>query len=289
MKFSDVQLPPRGVLFTFLLALCMLIVIAPPPLRADDAQRVQKWREMQVGPKPDWSWLPRLRVLTEADYPPFNYYDEEGRLTGFNIDLARAICRELSVDCDINTAEWSTLVPSLKNSEADAVIASMAITGKALVDVDFTSRYYATPARFVGKAGSGFKEISVETLRGERIAVVRGSSHEAFVRDFFGVAKILPYDTAEQARAALKSGDADLLFGDGISLMFWIQGTSSNRCCEFKGEGYTEPRYFGDGVGIAIKKGNSRMREVLDYALARVKASGRYEELMLRYFPLPLY
>ena len=289
MKFSDVPFPTRGLLLASLLALCALTVIAPLPIKADDAQRVQKWRDMQVGPKPDWSWLPRLRVLTEADYPPFNYYDEEARLTGFNIDLARAICRELSVDCDINTAEWSTLVLSLKNNEADAVIASMAITGKALADVDFTSRYYTTPARFVGKAGSGFKEISVETLRGERIAVVRGSSHEAFLRDFFGRAKILPYDTTEQARAALKNGDADLLFGDGISLMFWIQGTASNRCCEFKGEGYTEPRYFGDGVGIAIKKGNGRLREVLDYALARVKASGRYEELMLRYFPLPLY
>ena len=286
---SDVLFSFRRALLAFLLALSALSVIAPLPIRADDAQRVQKWRDMQVGPKPDWSWLPRLRVLTEADYPPFNYYDEEGRLTGFNVDLARAICRELAVDCDINTAEWSTLVPSLKNNEADAVIASMAITGKALADVDFTSRYYTTPARFVGKAGSGFKEISVETLQGERIAVIRGSSHEAFLRDFFASAQLLPYETAEQARAALKNGEADLLFGDGISLMFWIQGTSSNRCCEFKGEGYTEPRYFGDGVGIAIKKGNGRLREVLDYALARVRASGRYEELMLRYFPLPLY
>jgi polar amino acid transport system substrate-binding protein len=288
VKLRDILFPPRGAVIASLLALNALSVIAAP-IKPDDAQRAQKWREMQVGPKPDWSWLPRLRVLTEADYPPFNYYDEEARLTGFNVDLARAICRELSVDCDINTAEWSTLVPSLKNNEADAVIASMAVTGKALGDVDFTSRYYTTPARFVGKAGGGFKEISVETLRGERIAVVRGSSHEAFVRDFFGVAKIVPYDTAEQARVALKNGDADLLFGDGITLMFWIQGTASNRCCEFKGEGYTEPRYFGDGVGIAIRKGNGRLREVLDYALARVKASGRYEELMLRYFPLPLY
>jgi polar amino acid transport system substrate-binding protein len=279
----------RRALLASLLALSTLSVIAPLQIRADDAQRVQKWRDMQVGPKPDWSWLPRLRVLTEADYPPFNYYDEEGRLTGFNVDLARAICRELAVECDINTAEWSTLVPSLKNNEADAVIASMAITGKALADVDFTSRYYTTPARFVGKAGSGFKDISVETLQGERIAVIRGSSHEAFLRDFFASAQLLPYETAEQARTALKNGEADLLFGDGISLMFWIQGTSSNRCCEFKGEGYTEPRYFGDGVGIAIKKGDGRLREVLDYALARVRASGRYEELMLRYFPLPLY
>ncbi len=243
----------------------------------------------QTGPKPDWSWLPQLRVLTEPDYPPFNYYDEEGQLTGFNVDLARAICRELGINCEINTAEWNTLIPSLKNNEADAIIASMAITGKALREVDFTGRYYSTPARFAARTGSPIAEISVAALQDVKIAVVQGSAHEAFLRDFFAGAKILPYAQPAEARAALKSGAADLVFGDGISLMFWIQGTDSARCCEFKGGAYSEARYFGDGVGIAVKKGNARLREVLDYALARVKASGRYEELMLRYFPLPLY
>jgi polar amino acid transport system substrate-binding protein len=243
----------------------------------------------QTGPKPDWSWLPQLRVLTEADYPPFNYYDEEGQLTGFNVDLARAICKELQVTCDINTAEWSTLVPSLKNNEADALVASLAISPKSVSEVDFTASYYATPARFAAKIGGGIQEISVAELKDKKIAVVKGTSHEAFLRDFFEDAKIVPYPTPAEARAALKNGEVDLLFGDVISLMFWIQGTDSARCCEFKGEGYNEPRYFGDGVGIAVKKGNTRLREVLDYALARVKASGRYEELMLRYFPLPLF
>lgn len=243
----------------------------------------------QTGPKPDWSWLPALRVLTEPDYPPFNYYDEEGRLTGFNVDLARAICRELSVSCEINAAEWNTLIPSLKNNEADAIIASLAISAKSLSEVDFTNRYYSTSARFVGRVGSNIGDISVAGLKGKKIAVVKGTAHEAFLHDFFEGAKIMPYPSPAEARAALKNGEADLLFGDGISLMFWIQGTGSARCCEFKGQGYTEPRYFGDGVGIAVKKGNTRLREVLDYALARVKASGRYEELMLRYFPLPLY
>lgn len=243
----------------------------------------------QTGPKPDWSWLPTLRIVTEPDYPPFNYYDEEGQLTGFNVDLARAICRELAVTCDINTGEWNTLFPSLKSNEADAVVASVAITAKSLSEVDFTSRYYSTPARFAAKIGSTIGPISVAALKGKKIAVVQGSSHEAFLRDFFEGANIMPFATPAEARAALKNGEADLLFGDGISLMFWIQGTGSARCCEFKGEGYSEPRYFGDGVGIAVKKGNTRLREVLDYALARVKASGRYEELMLRYFPLPLY
>ena len=243
----------------------------------------------QTGPKPDWSWLPALRVATETDYPPFNYYDEEGQLTGFNIDLARAICKELSINCEINAAEWNTLVPSLKNNEADAIFASLTISSKSLGEVDFTNRYYSTPARFAAKVGSPLTEISVAELQGRKIAVVKDTAHEAFLRDFFEGAKIVPYPTPAEARNALKNGQADLLFGDGISLMFWIQGTDSAHCCEFKGEGYGEPRYFGDGVGIAVKKGNTRLREVLDYALARVKASGRYEELMLRYFPLPLY
>ena len=243
----------------------------------------------QTGPKPDWSWLPALRVVTEPDYPPFNYYDEEGQLTGFNVDLARALCRELSVNCEITAAEWTSLVPSLKNNEADALLASLAISAKSVGEVEFTNRYYSTPARFAAKTGSSIGDISVAELHGRKIAVVKGTAHEAFLRDFFEGAKIMAFATDAEARAALKDGKAELLFGDGISLMFWIQGTDSARCCEFKGEGYSEPRYFGDGVGIAVKKGNTRLREVLDYALARVKASGRYEELMLRYFPLPPY
>ena len=289
MRFSFFLVPKGSRFLALLFSLCALLGPGSAAIGADDAQRVQKWRETQVGPKPDWSWLPQLRVLTESDYPPFNYYDEEGRLTGFNVDLARAICRELSIECDINAAEWNTLAASLKSNEADAIIASMAITAKALAGVDFTSRYYSTPARFAGKTGNAFKDISADELRGVKVAAVRDSAHEAFLRDFFSGAEIVPFDTASDARAALQKGEVELLFGDGISLMFWIQGTSSNRCCEFKGEGYTEARYFGDGAGIAVKKGNARLREVLDYALARVKASGRYEELMLRYFPLPLY
>lgn len=267
-------------------ALCAVLAAAA---LGQETPSGQKWLELQTGPKPDWSWLPQLRVLTEADYPPFNYYDEEGQLSGFNVDLARAICRELAIACEINTAEWNTLIPSLKNNETDAVIASLAITKKSVGEVDFTNRYYSTPARFVVRSGSRTAEISEASLKDKKIAVVQGSAHEAFLRDFFEGAIVMPYPSPVEARAALKSGEVDLLFGDGISLMFWVQGTESGRCCEFRGGGYTEARYFGDGVGIAVRKGNTRLREVLDYALARVKASGRYEELMLRYFPLPLY
>ena len=109
------------------------------------------------------------------------------------------------------------------------------------------------------------------------------------MRDFFEGAKILPYASAEQARAALKNGDADLFSATAFRSCFGFRERVRTGAASSRARAIREPRYFGDGVGIAIKKGNGRLREVLDYALARVKASGRYEELMLRYFPLPLY
>jgi polar amino acid transport system substrate-binding protein len=269
--------------------LCAL-AFGPPAAMAQEAPASpDQWKEAPAGPRPDWTWLTTLRFVTETDFPPFNYYDEDGQLAGFNIDLARAICRELEVTCEINALDWSNLVPAVHNGEADAIIASMSINSRTLEQVDFSARYYATPARFVARVTGDAYELTKDGLDGVKIGVVKGTAHEAFVKDFFAGADIQSFASDGEAREALKTGGVELLFGDGISLMFWILGTSSERCCEFRGEGYLESRYFGDGVGIAFEHGNIRLKEVLDYGLARVRASGRYEELMLRYFPLSLY
>lgn len=71
--------------------------------------------------------------------------------------------------------------------------------------------------------------------------------------------------------------------------MFWINGSDSAGCCQFRGRGFLEAKYFGEGVGIAVSKGNIRLKEVLNYALTRIRSSGRLEELLLRYFPLAIY
>jgi polar amino acid transport system substrate-binding protein len=255
---------------------------APAPLSS-------QWREESLGPKPDWSWLVLLRFVTESDYPPFNYYDEDGTLTGFNIDLARAICSELEVTCEINPVDWNSLVKSVQAEEAEAIIASLAITPKTIDQVDFTDGYYSTPAKFVTTSASTITDVTPEALEGVKVSVVKDTAHERYLRDFFKTSEIVPFDTDDDARAAVKSGQVQVLFGDAISLMFWINGQDAAGCCQFRGRGYLEPRYFGEGVGIAVAKGNIRLKEVLNYALARVRASGRFEELMLRYFPLAIY
>lgn len=233
--------------------------------------------------------LPRrvaIRFLTDSDYPPFNYYDEDNVLTGFNVDVARAICLELAAACDIQTRPWPELLPALRRGETDAVIASHAISANALKAVDFTDRYYHTPARFAGKRNTGRLDATPEGLEGKRIAVTKGTAHEAYLKAYFRDITIRSFDTPELARDALIGGAVDLLFDDGIALAFWLNGTGSKACCEFKGGPYAEPKYFGDGVAIAVNREDQQLKTLINAALRRIRESGRFEELVLRYFPL---
>jgi polar amino acid transport system substrate-binding protein len=233
--------------------------------------------------------LPRrvaIRFLTDSDYPPFNYYDEDNVLTGFNVDIARAICFELAAACDIQVRAWPELLAALRRGEADALIASHAISPNALKAVDFTDRYYHTPARFAGKRGAGRLDVTPEGLEGRKIAVAKGTAHEAYLRTFFRDSSIRAFETPELARDALVSGAVELLFDDGIGLAFWLNGTGSKACCEFKGGPFGEPRFFGDGVAVAVNREDQQLKTLINAALKRMRENGRYEELVLRYFPL---
>jgi polar amino acid transport system substrate-binding protein len=227
-----------------------------------------------------------IRFLTDSDYPPFNYYDEDNVLTGFNVDVARAICLELAAACDIQVRPWPELLPALRRGEADAVIASHAVSGTALKMVDFSDRYYHTPARFAGKRSAGRVDATPEGLEGKRIAVIKGTAHEAYLRTFFRDSAIRVFESPELARDALISGVVEFLFDDGIGLAFWLNGTASKACCEFKGGPFGEPKYFGDGVAVAVKRDDQQLKALINAALKKMRENGRYEELVLRYFPL---
>ena len=230
-----------------------------------------------------------LRVLTEGDYPPFNYYDDEGVLTGFNVDLARALCLEMSVACDIQVRPWEDLLGAAQRGEADAVIAGHVVSAKSLKQVDFTDRYFHTAARFAGRKDGQKLEITPDGLEGKRIAVAKGTAHEAYLAEFFRLASIQTFETPERARDALAQGKADVVFDDAVALVLWLNGTASKDCCELRGGPFLEPRFFGEGVAIAVPRSDPKLRIDLNVALKRVRASGRIDELMMQYFRTRLY
>lgn len=236
--------------------------------------------------------LPRrllVRFVTEADFPPFNFYDEDGVLSGFNVDLARAICLELAATCDIKMRPWNELFLSLRRGEADAAIAGHVVTAAALGDVDFTDRYFHTPGRFAARRDGAKSEITPEGLEGRRLGVAARTAHEAFLKDFFRNSSIKVFETVDLAREALLQGEIEFLFDDGIGLAFWVNGTLSRQCCELVGGPFLEPRYFGDGIAIAVSKKDPQIKALINGALKRVRESRRLEELVQRYFPVRIY
>jgi len=238
--------------------------------------------------KPDLSALRVIRFLSDDDYPPFMFQGPDGALTGFNIDLARALCEELKVVCTIQPRRFDTLAEALNEGRGDAAIASLAMTAAAREKLGFTQPYYRTPGRFVMRKGA-VADVSPQGLAGKPIAVAAGTAHEAFLRDFFPSVLRKPFETAALARAALKRGEVDALFGDGVTLSIWLEGTDAADCCRFEGGPYLASRYFGEGVGIAVRKDNIVLRQALDWALARVADSGVYAELYLKYFPIGFF
>lgn len=279
----------------------LLAVAAAIPATPAVAQRATAQSAPPAAPQPSTGApaepdsapdLPRrvvLRFLTESDFPPFNFLDEDGALTGFNVDLARAICLELQASCDIKVRPWGELLLALKRGEADGVIAGHRISAEALREVEFTDRYFHTPGRFAALRDRPQGAMTPEGLDGKRIAVARGTAHEAYLRTFFRDSAIQAFENVELARDALVAGKVDALFDDGISLAFWLNGTLSKQCCEFRGGPFFEPKFFGDGIAIAVPRKDPQVRQLINGALKRVRQSGRVEELVQRYFPLKVY
>ncbi len=193
------------------------------------------WDPRRRPERPDLSRVTLIRFLTENDYPPFNYAGQDGNPAGFNVDLARMVCEELKIACTIQMRRFDTLIDSLSDNRGDAVIASIAITTQTRGRVDFSDPYYRTPARFVAKRDLAMDDVRPEQLEGKKVAVVAGSAHEAYLKGLFTEAEPRPFPTMEAARNALMRGEVDLLFGDGISLAFWLNGTEFEQLLRIPG------------------------------------------------------
>ena len=282
--------------YALVLAMVLAMTAWTLPAQAQTTETTQTitplpflWHLPEDHEPPDLTKLKGINFLTDSDYPPFNYRDEKDDLVGFNVDLAKAMCSALRVRCRISARKWGDLIPALEQKQADAAIASIAISAENRERVDFSFPYYRSPARFVVQLQSRIAKPTPDELDGKPVGVRAGTAHEAYLKAFFPGADIQRYATATDVREALRIGQVDAVFGDGTSFMFWINGTSSRGCCKFLPGAFTESRYFGNGAGIAVRKGNDLMRQALNYALDRIKVSGAYDRIYRKHFPLDLY
>ncbi|WP_169507110.1 transporter substrate-binding domain-containing protein [Pleomorphomonas koreensis] len=229
-----------------------------------------------------------IRFVTADDFPPFNFVDGGGVITGFNVEVARAICTRLAIPCTIQVRPFPLLLETVRDNKADAIAAGVADTPALRRHLAYSVPYFREPARFV-RRWPALVEPSPRALAGKTVGVLAGSRYAAFIRDFFPAAA--PRTAASEAElfALLKDGKVDALFTGAVGAAFWLSGPAAAGCCAFSGGAYTEPAYFGDGMKIAVAAGNAPLKAAIDGALRSLDADGTLADLALRFFPESLY
>ena len=231
----------------------------------------------------------KIRVGVEGAYPPFSWVEPNGTLKGFDIEIAMALCKEIGAECVLVTQDWDGIIPALLARKYDAIIASMSITEERKKKVAFSEKYYNTPAKFARKKGSGIT-ISKAGLKGKSVGVQRATIHDNFITGEFGNdVEIKRYGTQDEAYLDALAGRVDLLLADSIAMEAGFLKTDNGKGWEFVGQGYSDPKYFGDGAGVALRKGNSDLAKLFNKAIKSIRANGVYKRINDKYFPFDVY
>jgi len=233
----------------------------------------------------DWT---KVRIGVEGAYPPFSEITPDGKLIGFDIDIANALCAEIKAECTLVPQDWDGIIPALLAKKYDAIIASMSITEERKEKVDFTDKYYQTPAKFARKKGSGI-EITADGLKGKTVGVQRATIHDNFVTAEFPGAEIKRYATQDEAYLDANAGRLDVLLADSEALSGGFLKTDKGADWEFVGPDYTDPKYFGDGAGIAVRKEDTDLRDKLNAAIKAIRDNGTYKAIQDKYFDYNIY
>jgi len=219
-----------------------------------------------------------IRFATEASYPPFEFVDANNAMQGFDIELAKALCQEMQANCTFTNQAFDSLIPSLKFRRFDAVISGMDITPERLKQVAFTKPYYDNSALFIAQKG---KFTDLAALKGKRVGMQNGSTHQKFLTEKHPEITPVPYDSYQNAVLDLKNGRLDAVFGDTAVVNEWLK---QNPNLSAVGDKVTDAAYFGTGLGIAVRQQNTELLTKLDAALAKVKQDGTYQTLYQKWF-----
>lgn len=240
----------------------------------------------------DWT---EIRLATEGAYPPFNEIAADGSVKGFDVDVGNAVCAQLKAKCTWVKQEWDGMIPALMSRKFDAIVASMSITAERKQKVDFTDKYYATPLGLVAKQGSPLLP-SVEALKGKKVGVQRGTVADNYATKFWqpkGV-QIVRYAKQDESYLDLGAGRMDAILADALEAEGGFLKKPAGSGFVFAGQRFfgatpEEKAVIGEGVGIAVRKGDQDLKQQLNKAIAAIRADGTYDKLAKKYFDYDIY
>ena len=274
--------------------LALLLAAGPSALWAQDQAAITastteetpplpRFRHIDLAGKPASFTREQVIVMVDDDFAPFSYAGAAGEAKGIAVETAEAVCAELRTKCNIVLMPWEKLTGSATNS--GGVVAGLRLDDKTLSQFQPTRPIYRAIGRFVARKDNELKTVTPDELDGKRIAVVGGSGYETWLARNFTDAEIVPFPTLGAAQDALRGAKVDLLFGDGLQLVYWMRGEASQSCCKYIDGAYYDDTLFSRPYVFLVRRGDDELRQAFDYALDQLQESGSYARIFGRYIP----
>ncbi len=230
---------------------------------------------------PGWA---KVRIGVEANYPPFSQMSPDGKFSGFDIDIANALCAQMKADCTMVSQEWDGMMPALNAKKFDMIVASMSITEERKKSADFSDSYYDIPSTWIGKTGS-LKEVTPAALKGKKIIVTRNTPRARFVLEQYKDSEVLQVAKEAEVTMELSAGRGDIGFGSSLAATAAFLKSPQGKDYSRIGAPVTlGGAAQGGGVGIAMRKGEDELRTKVNAALKTITANGVYKTINDKYF-----
>ncbi len=222
-----------------------------------------------------------MRELPEM--MPISYFDDDGNPTGFETELLREIARRANLEIeDEFSPSFSIALDALREKDADIVISSVSITEERKEVYEFSTPYFiAHPVTIVTKDDS---ITSAADLADKTVAVLTDSTHEQIIKDIKGEnaddGSVVAYDTTFLAVKAVARGEVDAAIGDDAYILSFSERYKDYGLLSVIDESYGDDRY-----GIALKKGETELKEKIDEAIRSMVEDGTYDSLFKKWYP----
>lgn len=225
-----------------------------------------------------------LKVAIDPTYEPFTFKTADGQPTGFDVDIANALCEQIKRKCVFVEQVWDSMIPGLNAKKYDVIISSMSITDDRMKEVDFTDKYYNTPSRIVLKKGTKFTDAA--SIKGKKIGVLKGSTQEKYALGELKTAGVVvnSYEAQDQVYLDIKSGRLDGTVADYMEVTGGFLSKPEGAKYELVGPDLKDPKYFGYGAGIALRKGEDGLKAELNAAIKAIRSAPTYKTINDKYF-----
>ncbi|WP_367172065.1 transporter substrate-binding domain-containing protein [Hydrogenophaga sp.] len=233
--------------------------------------------------------MPELKVAIDPTYEPFTFKTSDGKPTGFDVDIAEALCNQIKRKCVYVEQLWDSMIPGLQAKKYDVIISSMSITDERKKVIDFTDKYYNTPSRIVVKADTAFTDLP--SLKGKKIGVLKGSTQEKYAMGELKPAGVVvtPYEAQDQVYLDIKSGRLDGTVADAVEVTGGFLSKPEGQGYGFVGPVLNDVKYFGYGAGVALRQGEDGLKTELNDAIKAIRANGVYDTVAKKYFNFDVY